>query len=305
MLGGEPELERADRIELVPPTEAGEEGELTIDSRRGVGATEAVRRLGASASEHEQGQPVARAGEPRGGQREGLACAAAPGEAGLGRWKTHAGSVERERRAEMPSGQPYLLTRGPLPEPGFVYVMIPQERVAEFRALHESGCFMLPNPWDIGSAVILWKLGFKALASTSAGFAFSRGASDDVGAMSRDGRLAHAWRDGKSVYPGLATDYAAMIKAALALYAATLDVGFVADAVRLAAALRRHHWDPSAPGYFLSADDAEALILRPRSTTDEATPSANSVMAANAIRLWRLTGDDSYRADADAIRTIN
>ena len=43
-----------------------------------------------------------------------------------------------------------------------------------------------------------------------------------------------------------------------------------------------HHSDPSSPGYFLSADDAEALILRPRSTTDEATPSANSVMAANA-----------------------
>lgn len=63
--------------------------------------------------------------------------------------------------------------------------------VAEFRALHESGCFMLPNPWDIGSAVFLWKLGFKALASTSAGFAFSRGASDDIGAVSRDEVLAH------------------------------------------------------------------------------------------------------------------
>jgi uncharacterized protein YyaL (SSP411 family) len=119
--------------------------------------------------------------------------------------------------------------------------------------------------------------------------------------MSRGDRLAHAWRDGKSVYPGLATDYAAMIKAALALQATTLDVGFVADAVRLVVTLRRHHWDPSSPGYFLSADDAEALILRPRSTSDEATPSANSVMAANNIRLWRLTGDDAYRADADAI----
>jgi hypothetical protein len=40
-----------------------------------------------------------------------------------------------ELRPEMPSGQPYLLTRGPLPEPGFVYVMIPPSRVAEFRSL--------------------------------------------------------------------------------------------------------------------------------------------------------------------------
>ena len=119
--------------------------------------------------------------------------------------------------------------------------------------------------------------------------------------MSRDGRLAHAWRDGKSVYPGLATDYAAMVKASLALHAATFDDAFLATAEALARTLRTHHWDAGDPGYFLPADDAEALILRPRSATDEATPSANSVMAANLIRLWRLTGDDAWRADADAI----
>lgn len=50
--------------------------------------------------------------------------------------------------------------------------------VARFRALHEAGCFVLPNPWDIGSAVYLARLGFAALASTSAGFAFSRGLQD-------------------------------------------------------------------------------------------------------------------------------
>ena len=119
--------------------------------------------------------------------------------------------------------------------------------------------------------------------------------------MTRDGRLAHAWREGKSVYPGLATDYADMIKAALALHAATLDTTWIDRAVVLAALLRRHHWVPSSAGYFLSADDADALIIRPKSSTDEATPSANSVMAANLVRLWRLTGDDAYRADADAI----
>ena len=46
--------------------------------------------------------------------------------------------------------------------------------VAKFRALHESGCFVLPNPWDVGTAIYLEYLGFKALATTSAGFAFSR-----------------------------------------------------------------------------------------------------------------------------------
>ncbi|MEQ9688373.1 MAG: thioredoxin domain-containing protein, partial [Bauldia litoralis] len=49
------------------------------------------------------------------------------------------------------------------------------------------------------------------------------------------------------------------------------------------------------------ADDAEALIVRPRSETDEATPSANAIMAQNLTRLWHHTGNDAYRADADAI----
>jgi 2-methylisocitrate lyase-like PEP mutase family enzyme len=60
---------------------------------------------------------------------------------------------------------------------------------AKFRALHESGCFVLPNPWDIGTAIYLERLGFKALATTSAGFAFSRGKPD--GSVPRDEMLAH------------------------------------------------------------------------------------------------------------------
>jgi 2-methylisocitrate lyase-like PEP mutase family enzyme len=60
---------------------------------------------------------------------------------------------------------------------------------ATFRALHESGCFLLPNPWDIGTAIYLERVGFKALATTSAGFAFSRGKPD--GGVPRDEMLAH------------------------------------------------------------------------------------------------------------------
>ena len=62
-------------------------------------------------------------------------------------------------------------------------------RRAAFRKLHEGGCFMLPNPYDVGTAVYLKHLGFKALASTSAGFAFSRGLPDH--AVTRDMVLAH------------------------------------------------------------------------------------------------------------------
>src|SRR5437660_6110522 len=65
----------------------------------------------------------------------------------------------------------------------------PQQSSATFRAMHESGCFVLPNPWDIGTAIYLEHLGFEALATTSAGFAFSRGKRD--GDVPRDEMLAH------------------------------------------------------------------------------------------------------------------
>lgn len=63
--------------------------------------------------------------------------------------------------------------------------------VARFRVLHASGCFVLPNPWDVGTAVFLQHLGFEALATTSAGFAFTRGLPDEVRAIPRDAMLAH------------------------------------------------------------------------------------------------------------------
>src|SRR2546422_10598556 len=64
-------------------------------------------------------------------------------------------------------------------------------RRAAFRKLHESGCFVIPNPWDPGSARYLRHLGFKALATTSSGFAFSRGLPDLDSATSLESVLAH------------------------------------------------------------------------------------------------------------------
>src|SRR5215216_3505643 len=59
-----------------------------------------------------------------------------------------------------------------------IFFMISETQIAAvevFRALHAEGCFVMPNPWDAGSAIYLEHLGFKALATTSAGFAFSQG----------------------------------------------------------------------------------------------------------------------------------
>src|SRR5947207_3707019 len=63
------------------------------------------------------------------------------------------------------------------------------ERRQTFRQLHESGCFAIPNPWDIGTAKYLQHLGFKSIATSSAGFAFSSGLPD--GSVKRDAMLAH------------------------------------------------------------------------------------------------------------------
>jgi 2-methylisocitrate lyase-like PEP mutase family enzyme len=64
-----------------------------------------------------------------------------------------------------------------------------QQKRADFRALHQRGCFVLPNPWDAGTARMLESMGFKALATTSSGFAWSQAHAD--GAMPRDAVLAH------------------------------------------------------------------------------------------------------------------
>ncbi len=66
-----------------------------------------------------------------------------------------------------------------------------RERRNTFLALHERGCFVIPNPWDVGSALALQDLGFKALASTSAGYAFSRGLPDADPRVTRESVLEH------------------------------------------------------------------------------------------------------------------
>lgn len=67
--------------------------------------------------------------------------------------------------------------------------MTPNERTRRFHALHRSGCFVIPNPWDVGSARLLAQLGFSALATTSSGFAWSLGRPDNN--VTLDEALAH------------------------------------------------------------------------------------------------------------------
>jgi uncharacterized protein YyaL (SSP411 family) len=119
--------------------------------------------------------------------------------------------------------------------------------------------------------------------------------------MTRNDRLGHSWRDGKLLFPGLASDHAAMIKAALALHEATGAPDYLARASQWQQALDRHYANPVTGGYYLTADDAEGLIVRPESTIDEATPNPNGVAAQNLVRLAALTGNDHWRQRTDAL----
>jgi len=120
-------------------------------------------------------------------------------------------------------------------------------------------------------------------------------------AMTDGDRLAHAWRAGRKRHPAIIDDYASMARAALTLEEATGDAAYRHQAERWVAVANRHYWDDAGGGYFLAADDTEALILRPKTALDNPNPAGNGVMAGVLARLFYLTGDLAYRNRADAV----
>jgi len=99
-----------------------------------------------------------------------------------------------------------------------------QQKAEAFRSLHEAGTFVIPNPWDIGSAKILADLGYQALATTSAGFAFSNGKPDGDGVIGRDETLAN---------------FKEIVDATELPVSADLQGGFGADPKEVATTIRR------------------------------------------------------------------
>ncbi len=122
-----------------------------------------------------------------------------------------------------------------------------------------------------------------------------------TGTMEKNGRLFHAWRAGRLNHTATLDDYAGMIRAALALFEAGGATDCLDAATRWANVLETHYLDAEGGGYFFTAIDAEALIVRTKSAEDHATPAGNAVMAQNFARLYFLTGDPSWRARADAV----
>jgi uncharacterized protein YyaL (SSP411 family) len=119
--------------------------------------------------------------------------------------------------------------------------------------------------------------------------------------MSHGNRLGHSWRAGKLLFPGLASDHAAMTAAALALYEATQEREYLERAETWQATLDRHYANKETGGYYLAADDAVDLVVRPSPTTDDAIPNAIAIVARNLVRLAIFTGHHDWRDQADRL----
>ena len=135
-------------------------------------------------------------------------------------------------------------------------------RRTAYRKLHESGCFVVPNPWDAGSALYLRHLGFKALATTSAGYAFSLGLPD--AAVSRDAMLANI---------------AAIVAAVDLPVNADFESGYAPDPAGVAANVR------------LCIDTGVAGLSIEDSTGDKASPLFELPRALERVRAARAAID--------------
>ena len=126
------------------------------------------------------------------------------------------------------------------------------------------------------------------------------GAAADVLGGLRDGsgRLHRSWKGGRATADGVLEDYADLAEGLLALYEATADERWFRDAVVLAEAILDRFADP-AGGFFDTADDAEALVVRPRDAQDNAVPSGGAMAANVLLRLAAFTGEPRYRAVAE------
>jgi uncharacterized protein len=122
-----------------------------------------------------------------------------------------------------------------------------------------------------------------------------------IRAMTKGDRLGHSWRANQLKFPGLASDFTAMIRAALSLYEATGQQSYLDQALVWQRALDRDYADTKTGTYYLTAADAEGLVVRPASTADEATPNHNAIAAQNLIRLAVLAGDDRWREKTDRL----
>lgn len=116
-----------------------------------------------------------------------------------------------------------------------------------------------------------------------------------------DGRLLARYRDGEAALPAYLDDYAFLVWAHLELYEATYLPKYLKDAIDLNDSMLSIFEDKDAGGLYMTGEDAERLLTRPKEVYDGAVPSGNSVAAMNLLRLSSMTGDYTLEEKASAI----
>lgn len=108
------------------------------------------------------------------------------------------------------------------------------------------------------------------------------------------GRLLLRWRQGEAAHLGQLDDYTFYCFALLELYQTSFDIYVLEECIEVAEQMAEHFWDEQAGGFYLYANDAEALISRPKEIYDGAMPSGNGMAGLVLGRLARLTGDTKW-----------
>jgi 2-methylisocitrate lyase-like PEP mutase family enzyme len=163
---------------------------------------------------------------------------------------------------------------------------------AMFRAMHESGCFVLPNPWDIGTAIHLEHLGFEALATTSAGFAFSRGKHD--GGVPRDEMLAHIREIVEATTLPVNADF-------LAGYAdepedVATNVKLCVETGVAGLSIEDNSQDPAAPLY-----EKKLAVERIRAARSAIDASGSGVVLTGRCEAWLVDDPDPFHKVLDRL----
>ena len=115
-----------------------------------------------------------------------------------------------------------------------------------------------------------------------------------------DGNLYRTYKDGRAHLNAYLEDYAAFIRGLLALYEATFDLRWLAEASRLTQIMFAQFHDAEGGGFFQTGVDHEQLVVRRKDFVDNAMPSGNSLAAEALLRLAVLVDNDDYRREAAA-----
>jgi uncharacterized protein YyaL (SSP411 family) len=125
-----------------------------------------------------------------------------------------------------------------------------------------------------------------------------RNAEFVLGTLYENGKLRHAYKDGRVRPESFLSDYALYAAGLLELYRATFEMRWLETAQALADHMLQHFWDSEGGGFFQTGDEHEELIARPKDLFDEAVPSGNAVAAHALLHLSELLGEPRYEQHA-------